>query len=423
MRTRFAAVLVGIVVAAACGNAGSGEDGEGAGDGTRPVGTGSQPGLSETEIRVGGVASVTNPLGNDVAAAFDGAVAYFEKVNEAGGVHGRTIRLVAERDDNSQASRNASHVRALVEQDEVFAVIPVAVLSFAGADYLAERRIPTFGWNIQAEWSAGPALFGQRGSFTCFDCATPVSPWMLQQAGFSRPGIVAYNVPQSRGCADGFRNSFAEFGPEIVFEDTSIPFGAVDLSADVRRMRSAGVDFVFTCMDANGAATVAKAIRDASLDIPLYLPNGYDHEFVRDNATVLEGSFVGVQFRPFELAEDHPVLEDFVERMDRAGKAPTELALYGWAVADLFVRGLEAAGPDLTRESLVRELNSLESWDAGGVMAPVDWTIAHEHVQPETCWLFLQVEGGELVPRFGEPDRPFLCFDQDAETLAEPTRR
>src|SRR5262245_42040946 len=138
--TRASAIVVVLALAvAACGNSKS-SGGSGAAN------SGDRPGVTDTEIKVGGVASVTNPLGGTYADAFDGAAAYFDQVNKAGGVHNRQIKLEAQRDDNAQASRNKSETRALVESDGVFAVVPVATISFAGAKYLVDNKIPTFGW-------------------------------------------------------------------------------------------------------------------------------------------------------------------------------------------------------------------------------------------------------------------------------------
>src|SRR5260370_42407895 len=60
-----------------------------------------QPGVTDTEIGVGGGVSKTNPLGGAYASAFDGVKAYFNMVNSAKekGIYGRTLRLTSERDD------------------------------------------------------------------------------------------------------------------------------------------------------------------------------------------------------------------------------------------------------------------------------------------------------------------------------------
>ena len=200
MKRRKRAALVLFVlslVAAACGNS-KGSGGGGAAAGAE------RTGVTDTEIRVGGVASTTNGLGGVYGDAFDGVQAYFDQVNAQGGVFGRQLKLVAKRDDNGQASRNKDQVRALVEQDKVFAVLPVSTITFSGAKYLADNKIPTFGWNINPEWNLGPNLFGEKGSNLCFDCPNAWSSYLAKQNGFTNFGILTYTAVQSQDCAKGW---------------------------------------------------------------------------------------------------------------------------------------------------------------------------------------------------------------------------
>ena len=167
-----------------------------------------QPGVTETEINVGGVVSKTNPLGGDYASAFDGVQAYFDMVNASKdkGIYGRKLNLSSKRDD--QLGMNRQEVQGLISEDNVFAVLPVAVLLFTGADLLGQSGIPTFGWNINAEWgseqAAGPPnLFGEKGSFLCFTCPSAALPWLAQKLKAKKVGLLAYKVPQSADCAEG----------------------------------------------------------------------------------------------------------------------------------------------------------------------------------------------------------------------------
>ena len=56
-----------------------------------------QPGVTAKEIKVGGVASISNdPTGASLGSAFDGMKAYFAMVNSKGGVYGRKLVLDSE---------------------------------------------------------------------------------------------------------------------------------------------------------------------------------------------------------------------------------------------------------------------------------------------------------------------------------------
>ena len=380
----FVALAVGV---AACGNSPGKSAQPDSTSGDASTG-GSQvavdaPGVTATEIRVGGVASTTNPLGGLEGDAFNGVRAYFDKINDEGGIYGRKLVLAAERDD--KLANNKAEVQGLLTQDNVFAVLPVATLLFTGADLLVQEKVPTFGWNINGEWSGTPTdprsnLFGQAGSYICFTCASPVLPWLLGQAGRHKVGLLAYAVPQSADCADGTTNSFEKYGSmtdsSVAFTDKSLAYGTADLSVQVSKMKDAGVDFVATCMDTNGVITLAKEMKKQGLDAVQSLPNGYDHQLLSEYGDLFQGSYVRTDFAQFELEDKPQGLQDYLAAMDKLGKEPTENSTVGWLNANLFVEGLKAAGPNFSRQSLIDAINKMTDYNAEGFVYPVDWTTA-----------------------------------------------
>ena len=425
-RTTIAVLVVGLLFPIACGN--SEDDGPNSAD----EAGGGAPGVSDDEIRVGGVASITNPIGVEAGSALEGAKAYLDLVNEDGGVGGRTIELVAEEDDNAQASRNASLVRSLVQQQDVFAVLPVATLSFSGARFLADEGVPTFGWNINTEWQGAPNLFGEKGSYLCFDCGSPFLPYLAQEAGAQRAGIIAYTAAQSAACAAGQKASYERFGAatgvELAFEDTSLGFGFTPgtLDGDISAMRDRDIQFLGTCIDGAGSGRLGEAIQRAGLDVIQYLPNGYDQSIVEEFGDVLEGSYVGSFAFPFEAEDPPEAMQRYKQAMEDTGTEVNELSLAGWISADLFVTGLRAvedAGDELTRQALVDAINVMEDYDAGGILSGIDWTIAHDQIEPEVCQAYLQIQGGAFTPALGRPGEPFVCFDSENPDFDAPTIR
>src|SRR5712691_350283 len=79
------------------------------------------PGVTASTIVIGQSAPLSGAnaeLGNDIR---NGALAYFKKVNDAGGIHGRKIELVTH-DDANQVPRAEANTRRLVEEQPVFAL-------------------------------------------------------------------------------------------------------------------------------------------------------------------------------------------------------------------------------------------------------------------------------------------------------------
>lgn len=193
-----------------------------------------QPGVTDKDISVGGVATISNdPTGNTLGDAFDGAEAYFKYINSTeGGAYGRKLVLSSKRDD--ALANNRQEVQGLLSQDDVFAVLPVSVDLFNGADLLVNEKIPTFGVDIQSEWGSEentpgpPNLFGQFGSFICFNCARPsTSVWLAKKLGLKKVSVLAFSIPQSKAPCDGYLKSFKKYPvAKVVFSDASLSFGS-----------------------------------------------------------------------------------------------------------------------------------------------------------------------------------------------------
>jgi len=106
--------------------------------------SGQQPGVTDKEILIGSSNSFSGPLAftGEQITKF-GVDLYFKVINDAGGIHGRTIRTIYY-DDGYRPQDAVANTKKLVEQDRIFAVIipqgsPPVV---ATLDYLEENKVP-----------------------------------------------------------------------------------------------------------------------------------------------------------------------------------------------------------------------------------------------------------------------------------------
>jgi branched-chain amino acid transport system substrate-binding protein len=389
--------------------------------GVAPASAQTSPGVTGNTITVGGVAGKTNPVGQPYGSGFDGVQAYFNYINAKGGVFGKKFKLIAQLDDQSRASQNIQEIRSLVEEKKVFAVMPVVTQIFAGAPYLAQKGVPTFGWNINGEWNAGPNLFGEKGSYICFTCAQEAPAFLAQQLGVKNVAVLAYTAPQSVQCAAGMEAGFRKYGMNVVLNDSSLQFGFQDLGSDVDTLKAKGVQFVGTCMDIGGEVNIAKSLRRVGLNnVKFYAPQGYDPNTLAKYGNELNGIFFSIDFVPFETPSASTGLTNFEAQMKKTGKQINEQALAGWIDADLLYKGIKKAGPNFTQKSVIDAVNSLNGYTADNIRPPINWSF-DGHGPPgnltgsapdfgrETCAAFVEAVNGKYVPKFGKPGQPFVC--------------
>ena len=313
---------------------------------------GNTAGVGIGRIVVGGIASLTGPLPADFAPAIVGAQAYFDTVDANGGVNGRLIDFADRIDDQSNPSTDAAAARTLVEQDHVFAVVPVATPSFAGGPFLASHDVPTFGLNVNpnADW-AGPSMFGNTGSYTDFKGAQLQAAYLAEQHHVKDAAVIAYNIAQSvQGC-DSVVYAFRKYGVHLAFKDLSVPVPAFNLNADVTRMKADHVDMVVSCLDLTGNVLLANTMQQQGLTgVTQFWFDGYDESALRQFHSSMQGVYFFLSNVPFEVTAldpgRYPGMDDFIAALKQyePHTAPGEAALAGWQSADLFVDGLKMIG-------------------------------------------------------------------------------
>ena len=437
-RGRALCVVTALTLAvAACGNSGSSKSTTTTSPaGTVTTNTGTQdltknepvqaPGVTSTEIHVGSITSKTNPAGIDFGPFDEGIKAYFDMVNSGGGIYGRQLKLTSERDDQTVGNQTA--VQAMLSQDNVYAVF-AAVELFTGSKLLAKAGIPTYGWNINAEWASGPNFYPNIAPLCFTACNNPyphMLPYVVHQEQRHRVALIAYNVPQSSDACQGYVRAFKQFGSDVdaqvVYSDASLQFGQTDYSAQVAQMKAKNVDFLTTCLDSNGDYAVAKEMEKQGIlnKVVFYHPNLYDANFVKKNASVLNGGIVLVG--DSVAVENQPEIAPVKQYLDYAHShnlIVTEMSIQGWIAALQFVNGLKAAGPDFTWANLTGAWNQQTYYTAGGWTPPIDWT--KQHADPSKvpasrsqfeCANFVKIVNGAFVPIWNDGgSKPWVCFN------------
>jgi branched-chain amino acid transport system substrate-binding protein len=112
------------------------------------------PGISDTEIVIGSSYPFSGP-GAAYGVVSEGAQAYFNLINERGGIAGRKIRSIL-LDDAYQPSKVVTNVRQMVERDQIFAIFNIGgtAHNLAVLSYINQMKIP------QLYINTGAVVFG-----------------------------------------------------------------------------------------------------------------------------------------------------------------------------------------------------------------------------------------------------------------------
>jgi substrate-binding family protein len=150
--------------------------------------------------------------------------------------------------------------------------------------------------------------------------------------------------------------------------------------------------------------------------------DGYDQTSLAAYPQLMNGVYVLVQHVPFEADAAfpgvYPGMHKYLQTMAKyePANAKNEVALDGWLNADLFVTGLKLAGPDPTQAKLVKAINKLTGYNGGGLLQPVDWTVAHTKSTQPSCVAIAQAQDGTFRPVFTTGNQVFVCTVDTSDT-------
>src|SRR4029077_13955588 len=100
------------------------------------------PGITDTEIKIGQTMAYSGPT-SAFGTVGKSEAAYFQMVNERGGIHGRKVRFIS-LDDGYSPPKTVEQTRRLVEQDEVLLMFGSlgTAHNTAVQKYLNARKVP-----------------------------------------------------------------------------------------------------------------------------------------------------------------------------------------------------------------------------------------------------------------------------------------
>ncbi|MGE0878684.1 MAG: ABC transporter substrate-binding protein [Acidimicrobiia bacterium] len=422
MRKRIAigvAVATVSLVAAACGDDSSSSDATtaattaapggattaGSGGGTTVARTASDTGVTADKISIGFVASTTGAAGPNNTGMVKAAKARVALENDNGGVNGRKIDLV-DADDQSDTTRNPAVIQQLVEGNKVFAVIANSPFVFAGYRYLQDKKLPTVvgGYDGSPYWTPGMEMF--------FPATVSVQGWnydglakYAKDHGATKLGGIGYGQsPSSSASAKAFLDAGKSLGMDAPYLNTSVPFGGVDVAPIALALKQQNIDGLWMAMNNNTNFAIVTAAKQAGANLKAAISaTGYGQDLL-DQPTALaaaEGSYFSVGYQPVETGTAQvKAFQDALKKYANYTGVPDFGWYQGWISTDLMIQGLKAAGPNPTRDSLQKGLNSIKDYDANGLLASkTDYTPAGYGKQPEqSCGYYVKVTGGKYVP-------------------------
>lgn len=343
-----------VAALAACGgdSGGGGEAGE---DAPRA----DVPGVTDTTVTIGTHHPLTGPASAGYSEISPATRAYFDHVNDNGGVHGREI-VYEVRDDTYNPATTQQVVRELVLQDKVFAIVNgLGTPTHTGVlDFLKSNRVPDLfvasgsrSWNQPEQY---PGTFGFNPDYTVEGkiLATYI------QENFDGQTVCFFGQDDDLG-RDSLAGVEQILGADGVAERQTYVVTNQNVAPQIGALDAAGCEVVvlatvpgFTSLAVGTAARLGFQPQWVVTNI------GGDYATLSsqlgDAAPLLEG-LLSVNYMTSHFSETDPWTNLFreIHAEYNPGVEFNGNTVYGMMVGYMFVQALQRAGEDLTRESII----------------------------------------------------------------------
>ena len=325
-------------------------------------------GVTDDEVVIGSVSDLSGIFASFGAPAVATAQMYFDAVNAAGGIHGRKIRFVVE-DSGYQMPKAMQAYNKLLNRDKVFAML-LSVgtpMNIAGLRLMTPKNVLNL-----TPISASRQLLDEPTRLR-FVASAPYYEQMRLGVGYMTE---TYGV--SRACAMYIPSDFgieiqegihdeADANPALsyVAETTHKPDEA-DFVGSLQKLNAEGCELVVLALGVRQVITALATAKKLGLDHLRFLGSAAVFHTVLASVPggVTEGLFAtGLWADLVSRADEEEPAAFIAAYEEKFGEFPGTAALIGHIGATGFTRALEKAGRNLTVDSFVKAMESLDYYD------------------------------------------------------------
>ena len=324
-------------------------------------------GVTNDKIVLGQAAVFTGPAAQLGIQMRNGIKAYFDQVNEKGGVHGRKLELVTE-DDKYEAKIAPEMSKKLIEEHKVFALIGYVGTPTAAAHLpvINQAKVPLVGLFTGAEILRDPFsryIFHVRASY--YDETEKIVEQVVSTGG---KRISVFYQADSYGEAGrkGTELALTRRGMKIHSSGT-VERNTVKVEEAVKAIHASQPDAVVMVSAYTSIAAFVRAMQKSGSGATFYNVSFVGSKALAD-ALGKDGVGVAIsQVVPFPWSQSVPVVKEYQQAAKKAGFTDYNFsAMEGYLTAKVMVEGLKRAGRNLTREGLIDALEKMQDVDLGG---------------------------------------------------------
>jgi branched-chain amino acid transport system substrate-binding protein len=326
-------------------------------------------GVTKTEIKLGSLMPLSGSAAAGGIGAKAGAQAYYDIINDAGGIQGRKISYVV-LDDQYTPSVAQQQIRTLIQREGVFAVAGgEGTPNFlATVPFIERSGVPAI-----APYAPSSELGTMKAPHVFMTAVNYITEFQIMTEY-----VVKNFKPKSLGLVgvQGNVGDDAKAGMVAGVKGTDIKVdyipevpGTADLTPIATQLRDANADWVFLILTNADTGQLLESMARIGYKPQTAAWAGMDDEnYIKGFGHLSQGMIIAEETAKLDSAD--PLVKKFVTDFKaKTGRNPGKFEELGWSQAQITVKALQDSKA-LTRSCLMASLESMKNFETG-ILPPI----------------------------------------------------
>ena len=346
------------------------------------------PGVTDTEVKIGQTEPFSGPASNyGIVAKIEAA--YFDMINETGGVNGRKINLIAF-DDALSPPKTVEQTRRLVESDDVLAIVGTfgTAANIGISKYLNAKKVPQLLAASASEKLNDPVNLPWTTTFFPPQQleARLYAAWLLKNMPNAKIGVLFQNDDFGKGYLEGLRAGLGEKASSMIVKEQSYDLLNPTVDSQVLTLQAAGADVLFHAALTKFSAQVLAKTNGLGWKPLQLIPASTASTLVTMDSVGGENA-AGILTTQFLKDPNDPTWDDddgmrrykaFMAKWAPSFSAAESRSTMGYSIAEFFVHILKQCGDNLSRENLLKQATNVHEVQLSMFLPGVTLTVTPE---------------------------------------------
>lgn len=326
-------------------------------------------GASDSEIKVGNIMPYSGPasawslIGRTEAA-------YFQMINEQGGINGRKVRFISY-DDAYSPPKTVEQARKLVESDEVLLIFQSlgTASNTAIQKYMNAKKVPhLFVSSGATKWGDPKNFPWTMGWQPTYQSEGRIyARYLLEHHPEGRIGILYQNDDYGKDYLKGLKDGLG--GKMNIVAELPYEIGDPTVDSQIVAIKTSGADVFYNVTSPKFAAQAIRKMADIGWK-PVHILNNVSGSVGAVLTPAGLENSKGILTTTYGKDPTDPAWKDdpgvkawaaFTAKYSPEGERATNLSSYGYSAAQALVQVLKQCGDELTRTNVMKQAANLKN--------------------------------------------------------------